>query len=410
MKQLLNIAAALLLIIAPAAASAQKRVVDDVKRIISSMTVGVDQYKLAQGKIKPALSHDETKDNSETWLIAGKVQFGLYDKYMAQKSVGKTVDALAMGHAIIDGYAYMSRGLQLDSIKQYDKNGQPKIDRKTGLQQVKTKHSDDIMKILNAHIDDFNATGAELYNVKDWDGAYLAWDIYCKLASGTVANEALAEARYFQAIAAWQKGDMKLAVELFAISRELGLVKKEGYDYALVCLSALNDEAGVVELAREAYEYFGDVDPQYARIMINDYINRKDFVHANQLLDEVIATQSADAELQNLKGLVVEQSNNLESALPYFERAVQLDANNAQAVYNVARYYYNTAVSASENNRRLSTRELKKIVNPLYEKAMPLMEKAYELDPTNTDAREALRAIYYRLNMGTKLNALEKAN
>ena len=41
---------------------------------------------------------------------------------------------------------------------------------------------------------------------------------------------------------------------------------------------------------------------------------------------------------------------------------------------------------------------------------MPLMEKAYELDPTNTDAREALRAIYYRLNMGTKLNALEKAN
>ena len=76
MKQLLNIAAALLMIIAPAAASAQKRVVDDVKRIISSMTVGVDQYKLAQGKIKPALSHDETKDNSETWLIAGKVHLG----------------------------------------------------------------------------------------------------------------------------------------------------------------------------------------------------------------------------------------------------------------------------------------------------------------------------------------------
>lgn len=97
MKQLLNIAVAALMLIAPAAATAQKRVVDDVKRIISSMTVGVDQYKLAQGKIKPALSHDETKDNSETWLVAGKVQFGLYDKYMAQKSVGKTVDAKAMG-------------------------------------------------------------------------------------------------------------------------------------------------------------------------------------------------------------------------------------------------------------------------------------------------------------------------
>ena len=39
-------------------------------------------------------------------------------------------------------------------------------------------------------------------------------------------------------------------------------------------------------------------------------------------------------------------------------------------------------------------------------KALPLMEKAYELDPENYDYKRSLRSLYYRLGMDDKYQAL----
>ena len=392
------------------AAGAQQRVVAEVKKTIDGMTLTVDNIKAAAKKITPALTNDETKDKAETWFVAGNVQYRLYDKFMSNRAVGQKVDVKAMGHALIDGYGYYQQALKLDTILDTDKNGRPKVDRKTMRAKVKTKYSQDIVGRLSTKMSDYNKVGGELYNLKDWDGAYKAWEIYCTLAQrqgGAVPDTILGQTRYFQGIALWQQNEYRGAADLFAAARALGYTKKEAFDYALVCLSALKDDAGIVETAADAYKTFGTADLHYIRILINNHINKKEFSQANDLLDRAIEANEADAELHNLKGLVVEQQEGLEAALPHFERCVALAPDNAQAQFNVGRYYYNQAMAVTEAHPNLSRKEFGKQVTPLYREAMPYFERALEQEPDNDEVKNALRNIYYRLGEGRKLEALD---
>lgn len=390
-------------------AGAQNRVLGEVKKKISSLTLTADVYKGAITTLKPALTHDETKGQAETWYLQGKLQYGYFEKMMDAKSVGKKVDTKVMGHALIDGYGAFMKALPLDTVYETDKKGQPKIDKKTGLPKFKTKFSGEILNRVTSRRDDYNVAGGELYNAKDWDGAFQAWDIFCKI-EGTkpVADSTIGQTRYFQALSLWQKGNIRDAVKYFAMARQLGYDKKETYDYALVCLSSLDDDAAIISLARDAYNRFGVNDPQYVRILINDYINNKHFDKANVMLDEVIAVNDSDAEIYNLKGLVIEQQKGMEQALPYYKKCIELNPENAQGLFNVGRYYYNEATTIPEKYPRLSGRRLSEKLNPLYREAMPYLEKAYKLDPSNEEAKNALRNIYYKLGEAKKLQQIEK--
>lgn len=398
-------------------AMAQHRVVADVKKSIGEFSTTVSSYQAAINKIKPALTHDETKSSPEAWYVAGKAYWGLYGKYKDSQAIGKKVDAKAMCNALLEGYDCYVKALSLDTIKEVDKNGKPRIDKRTGRPKVKTRFSGDIVEQLSKHVEDFNQAGGELYNVKEWDGAYRAWQVYLdvlsdeRVAKGRAKDaQDVGQTLYYQAISLWQKGDNAAAAEHFAQARDHGYTKKEAFDYALVCLSAIDDDEGIVSLAREAYDIYGTADPQYARILINNYINHKQLDKAALLIDEIIDIENDDAELQNLKGLVVEQKEGLEKAFPYFKRSVELDGENASALFNLGRYYYNDATKVAEANSRMSARALARKVNPIYQKALPYLEKAYKLDPSNDDARNALRTIYYKLGDAKSLDALERSN
>lgn len=391
------------------AASAQHRVLGEVKKKISSLTLTADVYKTAITTLKPALTNDETKEVAETWYLQGKLQYGYYDKMMDTKSVGKKVDAKLMGNALIEGYNAFMKALPLDTVYETDKKGAPKIDKKTGQPKFKAKFSSEILSRIASHRDDYNLAGGEFYNIKEWDGAFKAWDIYCKLDCGKpLADSIKGQTRYYQALALWQKGDNRKAVKYFAMARSLGYNKKEAYDYALVCLSSLDDDASIISLARDAYSRFGVSDPQYVRILINDHINNKRFDKANVMLDEVIAVCDSDAEIYNLKGLVIEQQKGMAEALPYYKKCVEINPENAQGLFNVGRYYYNEATTIPEKYPRLSGRKLAEKLNPLYNEALPYLEKAYKLDPTNEEAKNALRNIYYKLGKAKKLQQIEK--
>ncbi|MBO7610153.1 MAG: hypothetical protein J6S96_08140 [Muribaculaceae bacterium] len=402
-----------ILLLFAVAMTAQHRVVADAKKSINQLSMSVTSYQAAINKIKPALVNDETKSDPEAWYVAGKAYFGLYDKYKDTKMIGKKVDTHAMCNALLAGYDSYLHAMSLDTIREVDGKGKPRIDKNTRQQRVKTRFSGDIVDQISKHAEEFNVAGGELYNIKEWNDAYKAWQVYLdilqdrRISTVAATNEVLGQTRYYQGIALWQKGDNAQAAEHFAMARNSGYTKKEAFDYALVCLSAINDDQGIVALAREAYDLYGTADVQYARILINNYINLKQLDKAARLIDEVIDIEPDDAELQNLKGLVVEQKDGLDKAFLYFKKSVELDEDNASGLFNLGRYYYNEATRVAEANSRMSARALARKVNPLYQQALPYLEKSYKLDPSNDDARNALRTIYYKLGDAKKLDALE---
>ncbi|MBR2085512.1 MAG: hypothetical protein IJ879_13215 [Muribaculaceae bacterium] len=395
-------------------ANAQNSNVDEAKKVISGLSLTVDSYNKAFNKLKPALTNDETRNKAETWALANRIKIEQYDKYMDNRRVGKKIDVKAMGHTLLDAYDYSLIALKLDTIHVLDNKGQPVIDKKTKRPKVRTKYSKDVVNRLVDHHDSYRMAGSELYNIKDWEGAYQAWDDYCLLAARTddprwvKPDSVLAEVRYYQGIAAWQKGDTIDAVRLFSMARHLGDDRKEAYDYALVCLSDLGNEAEVVKLAWEAFVKFGTRDPQYIRILINDFINREDYSGANDLIDDALEASPDDDELLNLKGLVVESKEDIYEAFPYYQRCIELNDSNASGLFNVGRYFYNKAMETRMNSH-LYGKKLADLVNPMYREALPYLEKSYAINPRNQDLVNALRDIYYKLGEADKLQAIESA-
>ena len=393
--------------------SAQQLLVDQAKKAISGLTMTVDSYNKAFNKLQPALTNDETRNRAETWALACRIKIEQYDKYMDNRRVGKKIDARAMGHTLLDAYDYSLNALKLDTIHILDKKGNPVINKKTKQPKVKTKYSKDIVNRLVEHHDNYRIVGSELYNVKDWDGAYKAWDDYCLMAMRNddprwhVPDSLVAEVRYYQGIAAWQKADTIDAIRLFSLARHSGYNHKEAYDYALVCLSELGNDAEVVKLAWEAFLKFGTADPQYIRILINDFISREDFSGANDLIDEAMETAPQDDELLNLKGLIVENQQNIYEAFPFYQRCVELNDSNASGLFNVGRYFYNKAQETRQNSK-LYGKKLANLVNPIYREALPYLEKSYAINPNNRDLVNALRDIYYKLGEAQKLQEIER--
>ena len=396
-------------------AAAQQMLVDQAKKAITGLTMTVDSYNKAFSKLQPALTNDETRNRAETWALANRIKVEQYDKYMDNRRVGKKIDTRAMGHTLLDAYDYSLNALKLDTIHILDNKGNPVIDKKTQRPKVKTKYSKDVVNRLVEHHDAYRIVGSELYNIKDWDGAYKAWEYYCRMAARTDDNRwakpdsLVAEVRYYQGITAWQKTDTIDAIRLFSMARHMGYNHKEAYDYALVCLSDLGNDAEVVKLAWEAFLKFGTSDPQYIRILINDFISREDYSGANGLIDDAMETDSLDDELYNLKGLVVENQSDIFEAFPYYQRCIELNDSNALGQFNVGRYFYNKAMEVRQNSR-LYGKQLANLVNPMYREALPYLEKSYALNPNNPDLINALRDIYYKLGEAEKLQEIEQAH
>ncbi len=395
-------------------AAGQQIRINEAKKAISGLTMTVDSYNRAFNKLQPALTDDETRNRAETWALANRIKLELYDKYMDNRRVGKKIDLKTMGHTLIDAYDYGVIALKLDTIHVLDKKGQPVIDKKTKRPKVKTKYSKDIVNRLLEHHDNYRIVGSELYNVKDWDGAYKAWDYYCQMAARTddprwiKPDSIVAEVRYYQGIAAWQKADTIDAVRLFSIARHSGYDHKEAYDYALVCLSDLGNEKEVINLAWDAYIKFGTSDPQYIRILINSFLAREDFSGANDLVDEALAANPNDDELYNLKGLVVENYDDIYKAFPFYQRCIELNDSNASGLFNVGRFFYNKAQETRQHSR-LYGKKLADQVNPMYREALPYLEKSYAINPRNKELVNALRDIYYKLGEADKLQSIESA-
>ena len=171
-------------------------------------------------------------------------------------------------------------------------------------------------------------------------------------------------------------------------------------------MSDLGNEREVVKLAWEAFINFGTSDPQYIRILINDFVSREDYSGANDLLEEAMAVNPNDDELLNLKGLVVESQQSIYEALPYYQRCIELNDSNASGQFNVGRFFYNKAQETRQNSR-LYGKRLADMVNPIYREALPYLEKSFALNPHNEELINALRDIYYKLGEAQKLQAIE---
>ncbi len=179
---------------------------------------------------------------------------------------------------------------------------------------------------------------------------------------------------------------------------------QEGNDLFKNEMVEIENQDGTVTKQKETF---------YSLRLVNIYIFTNQYDKALSTLDAVIENDPENPELWNVKGQLYETQKDVDNAIKCFDKALSLRPDFAAALGNMGRMYFNSAI---EKNNALSetivnTAEFNKVreseVLPLYRKALPYYEKAHQLDPEEREYMVALRGIYYNLNDAENLTKIE---
>lgn len=396
---------------------AQTAVVKEAERAVKGTSP--DHAKIRE-MIKPALTNAESKGDVLTWYVAGKNEFANYDDLFGRRALGQEVSGADMGRSLIDGYNYYMTALPLDTVVN-DKG------------KVKTKYSKDIVKTIAGHFVDFDNAARFLWEAKDFKGAYDAWDIYLNLPSNqSLGKDApaaphdtiQAELMYNQGLAAWQADDLLKALDALYRAKDHGYTKKHLYDYAISMAAQLQRNDTVYALAAEALPLYGKEDPKFIGLVINSYIEKKQYTEAQSMLEKAIADDPSNPQLYDVLGILYEsqkeesmskeQKADLDKkAMDSYKKAIDADPTFARAQYDYGRKIADKAFTINDESTNLSQAEYNQVrdnqIFPLFREAVVYFEKAYELNPDEMgDALRYLRNLYYNLNDEENLKRVEQ--
>ena len=134
------------------------------------------------------------------------------------------------------------------------------------------------------------------------------------------------------------------------------------------------------------------------------------------LLKRATELDPENAELQYNLGVIASESDHPEDAMGYYKKAVELDPNYINAYINSAALVLNKEQALIEEMNGLGTSkkddlrydELRQMRQDVYKDAIPYLEKALEIDPKNISAVKTLHNIYGVTGEKAKHDALQE--
>ena len=362
-------------------ASAQMSLVKDLaKKAASENPMDLANVLM---QIEPALDNPESAGDVLTWYTAGKAAFGLYDQLYKLKLLGQPVEDEMMNEALSAGFEFYQKALPLDSIVEVDKKtGAPKLNS-DGTKKVKTKYSKDIIGALTSHMGDIANAGNVYLQNSDWANAAAAFGNYADLARSAFAiangvaapDSTLSQVRFFQGYSQYQIQDFANAYDSFTKARKLGYT-----------------DNNIVEFQTSALAN-----------MVQGMIDNKEYEKAMSFIDNALKADPMNGTLHDIKGFTTELQNGVDAALPFYRKAVEVDPSYANAFFDVGRCLYLQAQKIIDDNPNATNKELVPKIKPIYDEAIPFLEKASQLNPDDTKAKNVLDDILYKFEvMGVK--------
>ncbi|MBN9286085.1 MULTISPECIES: tetratricopeptide repeat protein [Flavobacterium] len=147
----------------------------------------------------------------------------------------------------------------------------------------------------------------------------------------------------------------------------------------------------------------------------NIYLDAKDYVGYKRVITEVLAKDPNDADLLFNLGVISTTSGDIEEAKKYYKKAIEVNPNYFNAYNNLGALMLqgedkmvkemNSLGTTPKDNKRFE--ELKTKRNKMYSDALPYFEKALQIDPKEPNIKAILLNAYQVLDMDVKYKALK---
>ena len=222
----------------------------------------------------------------------------------------------------------------------------------------------------------------------------------CLYYAGRFAYEAQ---RYEEAIATLKRMNSEHA-NANALRKEI--IYANEYIYQIYIEQ--KDTVNAVEFIKGCIDLFPE-EPWFMQNLINLYINSGQEEKAIEYLDIAIAREPNVGQYYNSKGSILARIGRFEESFKAFEQAIAIEPNNALFLETLGFAYVDLGNKLNDDAAYLDAKAYAKAkveIDAAFQKALPYFEKAYELEPDNYDFKRSLRSLYYRLGMDDKYAAL----
>ena len=190
------------------------------------------------------------------------------------------------------------------------------------------------------------------------------------------------------------------------------------YQFLAVANSQLGNDEDMLKYINEGRAKFPE-DDNLVNEQINAYLKLKREAEIIDQIKEMANKNSNNSIYCLIIGTIYSNQEseiyNVDSALVYYNRAIEINPSDENAYINVGSMYIDKSAALINKANELPLDKFKEYdaliaeAKVFDEKALPYVEKAYELVPTDDAIRQALRTLYVRLKMMDKARALEAA-
>ena len=401
MKRLLLTVA--LCVAASSASFAQKKAVKEAQGIAKGDKA---DFTEARALIKGALENPETKDDAQAWYVAGFIEDQQFSAERTKQILGQQPNEPVMYEALGAILPYFKKAYELDQLP--NEKG-----------KIKPKYSKDIKSILGAdHVYFFNG-GAYYFDQKDYKKAYDFFNQYLEISElpmfeGTQTAEkdsTFMTVQFYAAVAATQLQDSPIAIKALERAKSSDFRLNDVYQYLSYEYKQAGDSVNYVKTLEEGYAKFPN-EEFFLMSLIDAYIQSSQNEKAISYLNTAIAQKPSDSQLYHALGIIYETGiKDYAKAEETFKKALEVNPESVESMSALGRIYYNQAVNkqgeANMINDSKKYQEELTIAKDLFKQALPYFQKAHEMKPSESEYMVALRGIYYNLNMGPELEAIE---
>lgn len=226
------------------------------------------------------------------------------------------------------------------------------------------------------------------------------------------ANDTIAA--YYAGLARYQNGEKEEALRHFKEAIDMGYTNKGD----LICTYyQVSKEANKIEEGKALVEANLQSYPGQKCLMlslVDYYISQgKEAKEALPYLERAIEADAENAQLFFVKGVVMQNLNDRESALAAYRKSHALKPDYIDPMYNIAVMYYNAGVElqkkAIEDSKKYD--EYMAAAEQEFKKAIPAAEEALKIQEDHAETIDILRTLYFKYrsdaSMAAKLEALD---
>jgi tetratricopeptide (TPR) repeat protein len=253
------------------------------------------------------------------------------------------------------------------------------------------------------------------YNQLDYKTAVESFKSILNINSMKQINTTDTATIYYTGVAA-SEGDMKdEAIIYFKKANELNYKDP----FLFVRLSKLylikGDSTEAINTLKKGISIYPD-NVSLLVEMINYYIAKAESQNALVSIQKAKVKDPKNQTFYFVEGVLYDKIGKMDSSVHAYNKAIELDPNYFDAYYNLGVMYFNSAVKFIEKaNSEVDNAkyiEEKKNADEEFKKAIPFMEKAYEIAKTQKapeaqtnqkQSLETLKQLYYRLKMNDQL-------